>query len=146
MLNSVAISTGPITHLDHLGVLSILLDIPLIVTSEEAFAAAKRFYPLAKVQLRELSELTLDHLALSYDALFYCGKFWASELLPAIELLYKKKMRLVFCPHGNSDKEKKMVQQDIALVYGEQMASLYKSQEGLVRTGNYRYQFYRKNR
>ncbi len=151
-MKAYAISTGPDTHLDHLGVLAALLEIPLIVTDEKIFAIAKTFYPQIEVVLKEPSSLSLDFLAQECDLIFHCGKFWLPELLPLFELLYKKRMRFVFCPHGNSDKGHSIKQgnmsHDILLAYGDHMCDLLKNTGTagkVVLTGNYRYPYYRKH-
>ena len=150
-----AIITGPETHLDHLGVLSSLLQIPLIVTDEKTYTLAKKCYPDLDVSLKGLDELTIGYLAENFDALFETGKFWAAELRPFFELLYRKKMRFVFCPHGNSDKGHSLqnhVEQDISLVYGDHLSDLLQRTgaaekiKHFVRTGNYRYSYYLKHR
>lgn len=148
LAKAAAISTGPATHLDHLGVLASLLKIPLIVTEEEVYQLAKTFYPMAQLERKEPYELSLDYLASSFDVLFGCGKFWAAELLPLFSLFSQKKMRFVFCPHGNSDKGHSLSSsplQDLSLVYGEHMLSLLKktAKDAYITTGNYRYEFYR---
>lgn len=157
MTRAAAISTGPDTHLDHLGVLAALLQIPLIVTEQKTFELAQTFYPQADVILKDYSELSLDYLAQNFDALFECGKYWAASLLPLFESFYRKKMRMVFCPHGNSDKGRSLnsssshVEQDIALVYGDHMLDLLKKNGAFskigstVVTGNYRLPFYLKH-
>ena len=154
-MRHVAILTGPDTHLDHLGVLSALLEIPLVVTEEKNLLFSKEFYPDLDAQLIDLHELSLEHLAHNYDVIFETGKFFATELKPFLQLLYGKSMRFVFCPHGNSDKGhslKEHVEQDIALVYGDHLHDLLKASGAsekishLVRTGNYRYAYYLKHR
>jgi len=150
-----ALITGPETHLDHLGVLSAILKIPLIVTDEKTCQLAQSYYPQARVWLKEPAELSIDYLAENFDLLLESGKFWAVGLIPLMELFFKKKMRLLFCPHGNSDKGfslKSHVKQDIALFYGQHMLDLLKSNGAyeqigaLVRTGNYRLPFYQAHR
>jgi len=148
---------GPDTHLDHLGILAALLDIPLIVTDPKVYELSQMFYPPQKVELKDPLELSLEYLANKYDVLFGCGKFWALELLPLFDTFFDKKMRLVFCPHGNSDKgysfdgKNMKAPQDIALYYGAHMLELLQktntlSQMGtLIRTGNYRFPFYRQH-
>jgi hypothetical protein len=154
-MRTVAIITGPETHLDHLGVLSTLLDIPLVVTEEKTFLLAKQFYPDLNVALYDLNELSMEFLASNYDVIFQTGKFWVAELRPFIELLFRKKMRFVFCPHGNSNKGhslKNHVEQDICLVYGDHLYHLLKQTGAaqkinhIVRTGNYRYPYYLRHR
>ena len=156
-MRAAAISTGPDTHLDHLGILAAILDVPLIVTDRKSYELAQLFYPQAKPQFMEHGELGLDFLAANFDLLFSCGKFWCLELQPLFQLLFQKKMRFVFCPHGNSDKGSTLAAgdhppQDIALVYGEHMHNLLQrtgalSQVGTtITTGNYRYPFYLQHR
>lgn len=150
-MKTAAILTGPHTHLDHLGVLSSMLKIPLVVTEEEHAHFAKEFYPDLQPELKGMKELTAEYLAQNYDMIFQSGKFFAAELKPLIELLFQKQMRFVFCPHGNSDKGhslKEHVEQDISLVYGDHLRDLQhqngaaKKVRHFVKTGNYRYTYY----
>jgi hypothetical protein len=150
-MRAVALLTGPSTHLDHLGVLSTLLKIPLIVTEEKHYRLAQEYYPDLKAELKGLRELSLEHLAFHYDMIFETGKSFAAELTPLLQHCFQKTMRFVFCPHGNSDKGHSQLQhltQDISLIYGDHLRDLL-TQNGaaahtrhLVRTGNYRYTYY----
>lgn len=153
-MRSVAIITGPDTHLDHLGVLSSVIDIPLIVTDEKLYYLAKQFYPSLNATLIGLNELSIEHLANNYDVIFQSGKLWAAELKPFLEMLFHKKMRFVFCPHGNSDKGHTLqnhIEQDVSLVYGDHLLDLLKKTGAaqkisrIVKTGNYRLPFYFRN-
>lgn len=155
MNHAAALSTGPYTHLDHLGVLATLFEIPLIVTDAHCYALAKEFYPQAKIRFMQPVELSLDFLAQNFDQLFVCGKYVCLELQPFFELFYKKRMRFILCPHGNSDKgvtDTAPPPQDIMLIYGEQMRQLLEKTGALakaqasVTTGNYRFPFYSKNK
>lgn len=153
-LRSAAISTGPDTHLDHLSPICALMNIPLIVLDEKNALLAKEFYPQIEIQSMEPQELSLDFLASQLDVIYECGKFWALELLPLLQLLYQKKMRIVFCPHGNSDKETAVFYkqgeffQDISLIYGKQMREVMKRNQALktvnhlIEIGNVRRSFY----
>jgi hypothetical protein len=154
-MRSIAIITGPETYLDHLGVLSSILNIPLIVTEEKLFYLAKQFYPDLDVVLYDLSDLTMEFLAQNYDVIFQTGKFWAAELGPLMELLFQKKMRFVFCPHGNSDKGHSLqnhIEQDVFLIYGDHLFDLLQQTGAaqkirhIVKTGNYRYPYYLRHR
>jgi hypothetical protein len=93
----------------------------------------------------------LEYLAEEFDVIFETGKFWAQDLKGSLELFYQKKMRFVFCPHGNSDKGhsiEELISQDISLVYGDHLLNLLKHNGSLqkirhvVRTGNYRLPYY----
>ncbi len=149
----VAITTGPETYLDHLGVICYILDIPLIVSEDETYKSALTFYPQIKTIHKDLNQLSAQFLAENFDVIFESGKFWAAELTPIFEVLYKKKMQFIFCPHGNSDKghsAKQHIDQDLALVYGKHMVDLLTKTGAIqkikkvIRTGNYRLPFYRK--
>ncbi len=150
-----AIVTGPDTYLDHLGVLAYIMDMPLFITEKETFASALAFYPQIQAIHKESQDLDVDFLAHHFDALFESGKFFTMELSPLMELLYNKKMRFIYCPHGHSDKghsAKQFAPQDISLVYGSHMSDLLK-QTGAINsirstaaTGNYRLAFYQKYR
>lgn len=154
-MKTVAILTGVETHLDHLGVLSDILGIPLIVTEEKTHALAKKFYPGLNVSLQDLSDLSLPYLAENFDVIFETGKFWAADLSMSLKLLCGKTMRFVFCPHGNSDKGhsiQELVSQDLSLVYGQHLLDLLERNGSLQRikktvsTGNYRLPYYLKHK
>jgi CDP-glycerol glycerophosphotransferase (TagB/SpsB family) len=149
MNRNAAIHTGPFTHLDHLVPVCLKFDLPLIVIDDRAYAIGKEFYPQVQLQLMDPADLSLDFLASSFDTIYTCGKFWALELRPLLELFQSKQMRFVFCPHGNSDKEALLkehytpISQDSALVYGPQMEALMKgSAEKLIPIGNLRQALY----
>jgi len=143
-----AITTGPETHLDHLAPLCFLLEIPLILTDDRQMDIAREFYPMIDLQYIPLSELTLDYIANHFDTTVTCGKFWAMELKPLIKLFFNKELRILFAPHGNSDKEAFLdmpITQDIDLVYGPQMKLLKKGRP-FVEIGNLRWWFYQNHK
>lgn len=150
----ISIHTGPAHYLDHLGVLSIEMGLPLLVTEETTYRAAQQFYPQLNCQLINPQDLSLDYLASHFDVIFESGHRWAVELLPLLETMLGKKMRMVYCPHGNSDKgySQDPLPKDISLVYGSHMLDHLKNTKSLeklnatVLTGNYRHQFYLKNK
>ncbi|MBS0620371.1 MAG: CDP-glycerol glycerophosphotransferase family protein [Verrucomicrobia bacterium] len=128
----VCILTGPSTHLDHLGVLSAYLSLPLIVTDPRTYALAKTHYPDFDVTLSDLTDLSLDVLR-QYDCILHSGQLWAAELKPFLPTT-----RLIYCPHGHSDKILPAIPQDLTLFYGPQTS-------GDIRTGNYRLAYYKKH-
>lgn len=153
-MKMIGIHTGPDTYLDHLGVLCALLNIPLWVTEEKTFASAKKYYPQLNIELKDHLELSLEYLAENCDAILESGHYWAAELIPMIELFFRKKMRVVYCPHGNSDKGHSLqnpYRKDISFVYGQHMIDLLQQTGCLdllskyVVSGNYRYSFYRQH-
>ncbi len=151
---SVAIMTGAPTILDHLGVLSAIQGIPLIVNSHETYAFAKRYYPMLNTAYKDPIDLSLSYLADNFEVIFQTGKYWAMELMPMLKLLYRKKIRIIYCPHGNSDKGHSLTKieqhppQDVHLIYGDHMLDhLNKTHyiekiDKTIRTGNYRLPFY----
>ncbi len=139
---TVAISTGPETHLDHLAPLCSVLEIPLIVTDPDHFELGKSFYPMVELRYLPLGQLSLDYIAQHFETIVTCGKFWALELKPLIKLLYNKDIRLIFAPHGYSDKEELLndpVCQDIELVYSSQNSEK-------ISLGNLRLWFYKQHK
>ncbi len=153
----IAYHTGPFTQLDHLGTLAIEWDIPLIASDPNTIELAQKYYPELKVHLINESE-SLDFLASHCDILLGCGKYWAIELQYEFSQFFNKSMRMLFCPHGNSDKGRSLTPdmdhppQDIALFYGQQMLDLWKKTGVLTNTkqwtfsGNYRLPYYLKRR
>ena len=157
LFRAVALNPSLDNLLDHLGVLAAILDIPLIVTEEKTYALAKLYYPQLNTILVEWKDAPLDYLAENFDVLFVTSKGWAIDLYATFPLLYNKKMRVVYCPHGNSDKghtwtEEYPSPEDISLVYGDHMRDLLKDTGMLgkinqtIATGNYRYAFFEEHR
>lgn len=153
----VAILTGPLTHLDHLAVLADYLDIPLIVKDETIHELAKTFYPKTKVTCKEPVDLSFEYLSSQFDIILQSGRYFSFELDTLMNSLSSKKVRFVYCPHGNSDKghsfqKEKFPAQDISLVYGDHMLDLLRKSRVIektaatVITGNYRYPYYLENR
>lgn len=145
-----AIHTGAPHYLDHLGVLCIQLQLPLLVTEKETYEVGKKFYPELTIQHVDLQELSLSYLATCFDVIFESGHRWSAELLPLFKLLFNKSMRMVYVPHGNSNKGhsiKTPFPKDISLVYGPHMIDLLKNapMNQMVVTGNYRYAYFRKH-
>ncbi|MBY0529949.1 MAG: CDP-glycerol glycerophosphotransferase family protein [Rhabdochlamydiaceae bacterium] len=154
-MKAVTLLTGPSTHLDHIGILSSQLEIPLIVTDEKTHELAKAFYPQFDVHFYEMSALSYEMLASHFDLIFQSGRSWTARIQPTIELLFGKKMRMVFCPHGNSDKGhsfRNHPEQDLYLVYGDHLFDHLKKTGALETikkvfyTGNYRLLFYKQHK
>ncbi len=145
------------THLDHLGVLCELLNIPLIVTDENLIELAKTYYPALKIERREIADVTSFEILDEFDFLLYTSKVWAYETYGYARYIYNKSTRIVYCPHGNSDKGHSLKEMpdlppsDIELYYGEHMLRHLKemgalsSINALVRVGNFRLAYYKKH-
>ena len=153
-----AFNTGPEFHaLDHIAPLAALMDMPLITTEERNYELALRYYPQIEVRHMPDLEFQLALIAEQFDVLFEC-KYWAPHLKSLFHRLYKKEMRLVFCPHGQSDKGFQApllapyALQDMVLVYGNLLIQMLKdlavwpSIAQHVVVGNYRLQFYQRHR
>lgn len=155
-MRALALNTGPDFHLlDHIAPLADLLNIPLITTEEKNFELAKTFYPKVKVNYLPDLEFRLKELAESYDMLVEC-KYWKPQLKQLFQELYQKDMKLVFCPHGQSDKGfgypllLPYADQDAVLIYGplmkEMLYELKIQPKQTVVVGNYRKTYYQNNK
>jgi hypothetical protein len=157
-MRCVAINAGLDFHLlDHIAPLADLMQMPLIVTEELNYELSRRFYPQITVQYMPDLEFNLPVIAEQFDALFEC-KYWLPHLKTLFRQLYNKEMRLIFCPHGQSDKGFKTpllapyAMQDIVLLYGELLIQMLKdldiwpSISNYAIIGNHRLGFYQKYR
>lgn len=151
-----ALNTGSDYHLlDHIGPLAQWLGCPLIVTEELNDSLAKKFYPQIETLLLPDLEFRLGEIAQNFDVLFEC-KYWQPHLKTLFRTLYQKEMRLIFCPHGQSDKGygapvlAPYALQDAVLIYGPLMLEMLKELQIAVPdyafVGNYRLKFYQKYR
>lgn len=150
-MRAAALNTGSDFHLlDHIAPLAAIVDIPLIVTEEKNFDLACRYYPMAQTEWMPYLDREVPALADRFDTLFEC-KYWLPHLKSLFKDLYRKNMRLIFCPHGQSDKGYKArllhpyASQDCALLYGDLMKTMLEElgiQANLSRIGNYRLSFY----
>lgn len=141
-------------HLDHLAPLCALLSIPLVVTEEKIASLARTFYPHVELILADY--LTAPEFIVSrFDTLFYCTpRDLFDEVFFFAEQLLQKRVRTIWCPHGNSDKGHSIYfmealhKEKAALVYGKQMIDFLKNKKvfdqlkAYCSTGNYRYAFY----
>ncbi len=150
--SSAGLIYGPETHhLDHLAPLCAILGIPLIVTEKLLLKQVQEIYPFVDVLYLDCLELPF-FLIKNYRFVFSCfSRIVLNELLFLAELLSKKKIHTIWCPHGNSDKgnikpyAEALCQENLLLVYGQQMIDFfnrYKLIKPYVTTGNFRYQFY----
>lgn len=158
IMRCAALNTGSDFHLlDHIAPLAAIMQMPLITTEEHNHELACRYYPQIKNWHMPDLEHKLGILAEQFDALFEC-KYWKNHLKSLFLQFYNKEMRLIFCPHGQSDKGYKApllvpyASQDIVLLYGELLIQMLKdlniwsSISNYVIIGNYRLQFYQKYR
>lgn len=144
-------------YLDHLAPLCCLLGIPLIVSEESIASLARAFYPDIHVICYDpftLSEAVVNQ----YDLIFYCTpRCLFDEIFLLAQKTLKKRIKTVWCPHGNSDKGhlsphmEALQNEENALLYGPQMVHFLKSKgvyqlfQNAVITGNFRYAFYQEH-
>ena len=156
MKRCAALNTSPgASFLDHIAPLSSLLGIPLIATEEEHASKISRYYP--EVALHYLPDLSfrLKEISEEFDTLIECS-YWADEFRQLLNQCYGKKMRLIFCPHGQSDKGygapllAPYASQEAVLLYGDLMKEML-GELGIAlpkhaEMGNYRRLYYEKHR
>jgi hypothetical protein len=154
-IRAAALNTGNHFHLlDHIAPLAHLLQIPLITTHEKNFLLAQSYYPFINVEIDVDLEFHLASLAERFDTLLEC-KYWTPQLKTVFRELYNKEMRLIFCPHGQSDKGMKGAspmlrygEQEAVLVYGKlliqmlQELNIWSSIPNHAVIGNYRLLYY----
>lgn len=99
-------------------------------------------------------DCSLQYLANSCELLLVSCKHWARELAVLTYTMFNKKLRVCYCPHGNSDKgslnpsSDLLINQDLSLVYGNHMKDMLSSRgvlqslQGVITTGNYRHAYY----
>lgn len=146
------------SHLtEHLAPLCVIMDVPLLLTDEDYSRKVQSLYPRLKVLLVAWEEVTPRYLIENFEVCLQSEPWNRHDFYRTFDPLeekYKKVMRCVHCPHGFSDKIfwlEKCVYEDITLVYGDNMLDLFKA-SGLynhlniaVRTGNYRYAYYKRH-
>ncbi len=155
--NILSIMTGQDERLlDHLIPLSLLLQIPCLITEEKNYLLCKKYYPKAISYLVPNEELSFFTLAKKYD-LFIQSTFWDRTFTSYIKSFFPH-VRFAYCPHGNSDKghQKPMMagieEQDLFFLYGTHMQKKLQDQRlwgkspPHVPIGNYRLAYYLKNK
>jgi hypothetical protein len=146
-----------IHYIDHLAVICIVMDHPLIFIDPVDYSLGMRYYPGLKAELLDFEDLSPEHLIANYEVLFM-SDLWDKntfhEKFKPLEKKYNKILRQVHCPHGFSDKGfylKKCANEDIALLYGQNMIdqlkhhNVFEDLSYYVLTGNYRYTYFKQN-
>lgn len=147
-----------IHYTDHLAVICIIMQIPLLFIDEQDYKLGLKYYPGLEAQWAEYQELTPEYLISRFDVLFMSDLWDRStfhEKYGPLEKKYHKHLRHVHCPHGFSDKGfylKKCAHEDITLIYGQNMIDLLKHHHvfhclnKFVITGNFRYTYFKQHR
>jgi teichoic acid glycerol-phosphate primase len=143
-------------YLDHLAPLCSLFEIPLIVSEDKIFEAAKKYYPNLEVILHS-DYITFYQNLSKYDLVFSCQFPYSDTKTISFLQSYNKDLKLIWLPHGNSDKGwinnvfSALKNEKITLVYGQQMLDAFKKQKVFSKiknkfiVGNYRFFYYQKN-
>ncbi len=153
-MSSIAtLSTGTAFHyLDHIAPLAWHLEAPLIVSERKTESLAAKYYPFIPLECIEDLEFKFASLA-RFDTLIEC-RYWRPHFKPVFETLHGKKIDLIFCPHGQSDKGfgapslAYYAQQDAIFFYGDlhadmlQKLDLWDSIPRKIRLGDYRRDYY----
>ena len=148
-----AVNFGASHHLfDHIAPLAYLLDIPFFVDDHPELL--EKFYPQISFTYKET--LSFDFLAKNFDTLISCNRWMAEDKFSFMNL-FDKNMKLLFCPHGNSDKGHIVFDNmldyaihDAVMLYGSQMIDFLKKLDVFDRLkqhvviGNFRLGFYKK--
>ncbi|MBS0653803.1 MAG: hypothetical protein JSR39_09825, partial [Verrucomicrobia bacterium] len=145
-------------HLDHLGPLCEILEIPLIVTEEAIALAANKYYPNLDVIFSDYLAVA-QHLITHYQIIFYSmPRALFDEVFFFAQKLAQKKVHTIWCPHGNSDKGSNIPymealhREEAALVYGQQMIDflqrkkVFDQLKSRVVTGNFRNAYYQQHK
>lgn len=147
-------NTGDNPHLlDHIAPLAYILKAPLILNDPALLPLATKYYPQVSIELKTNLNKELKELTSKYDTFIEC-KYWNPELRWMLRHLYQAKTKLIFCPHGQSDKgfEAPLLApyttQDGVLLYGPlmklmlQKLKLWEQLPPHAMIGNYRKTFY----
>ena len=145
-------------HLDHLGPLCAIINIPLITTEEKIASLARRYYPSLEVICADYM-VVAEHMVSHFEIVF-CSipRDLFDEVFFFAQKLQQKRLHTIWCPHGNSDKGNStfhmeaLKKEEAALVYGKQMIDflqrkkVYDQLKGHVIISNFRHQFYLESR
>lgn len=146
-----------IHYIDHLAVISIIMNMPLLFIEEADAEYARKYYPGLNAAVAEFHEFNQEYLIANYDVLFMSDLWNREDFHKQYQLLekkYNKYLRTVYCPHGFSDKGfylRECAKEDITLIYGQNMLDLlahYGAIQDLnsyIITGNYRYSYYKQH-
>ena len=138
-------------HLDHLAPFCSLMKIPLVLTEEKLLQQATLHYPELQTVFHNYLEVPFE-VVKNYDLLFYSiSRLLYNEFFLIGEKTFRKQLRTIWLPHGNSDKghiSKSMEclkYEDHLLVYGPKMAE-FANHAKCTQIGNFRRDYYVKHR
>lgn len=135
--------------IDHLAPLAIWLDLPLLLPSYKDYELVRHYYPEAEVQFVRGDELVLSALLEKYELLLYSTfnrKAFEEEFRRFKQP--REKLKTVFVPHGNSDKEAHIPlfqEEEMALIYGLRMQDFFQAKR-FITVGNWRKDYFQKKK
>jgi len=143
------------TYLDHLAPLCFIMKMPILLTEENQKKQMSKYYPQVEYEFfSKYTDIDYYELAKKYDMIFQTN-MWGEEPIKLFAESLNKKIKLVYLPHGNSDKGHRkefflrgLFKQDIVLLYGDHIIDrikrlkLWEKCPSWARIGNYRLQFY----
>lgn len=142
-------------HLDHLAPLCALLAIPLVLTDQKIAHQAQKFYPDLKTILWTDQEIP-EKLTATFDTIFYSTpRLLFDQVFFFAQSLHNKRIRTIWCPHGNSDKGRSslfmeaLAEEELLLTYGPRIETFLKEKEVFAKTyriGNYRLAYYEQHK
>lgn len=142
-------------HLDHLAPLCAQLQIPLIVTDEAIAALGRRFYP--DLEILQWDPLEAPEKLVSQFDTIYCSvpRVLFDEVFFFAQAFQNKRIRTIWCPHGNSDKGRAsrfmeaLGNEEEILTYGPRIEQFLRDKgisAPMTRVGNYRLSYYQKHK
>ncbi|MCH9614599.1 MAG: hypothetical protein SP1CHLAM54_14380 [Chlamydiia bacterium] len=154
-MKTIGLVYGPqLHHLDHIAPLCSIFGIPLVVTEPDIHALAEKYYPelvtfyFPTIEAAPRIVNTTDTVISSLPSPLFDQIFLISEEMAG------KKLKQVWCPHGNSDKGhaspfmEGLEKNQTALVYGKKMLDFFEDKGVKPRKthliGNYRYHYAKK--
>ena len=143
-------------YIDHLAPLAILQNIPLLYTVKNFSKIFSTFYPA--LEHYYLSPQDFDESIAHFDTLITCEPCDLNRhYLTFAESLRRKKINLIWTPHGNSDKGKHsyfmeaLKREEEVFVYGDKMVDFFKEKnvwqhfKKVKHLGNYRLRYFKEH-
>lgn len=142
-------------HLDHLAPLCAQLGIPLILTDDALAEQARLFYP--DLNILHWDPLSApERLVSQFDTIYYSTpRILFDEVFFFAQAFQNKRIKTIWCPHGNSDKGRSsvfmeaLVNEEELLTYGPRIEQFLREKgikAPMTRIGNYRLAYFQKHK
>lgn len=138
-------------YIDHIAPFCSLLNIPLYITDKEMEKAICTFYPELNYTLCSAQNYAEQILKKDSYVITNLPKPWLDTMFFLEERVLQKKLKTIWLPHGNSDKENLggLVKESQLLIYGKQMFDRLQNQgvfHKKISLGNFRYSYFCKHK